>query len=88
MKTLYLLNNPDNFQACLKQLEAHDGLLLIENAVILATQISVLPCRAMALASDLQARALSTKTQPNWQQLDYSEFVAKTLEYDKCVTWL
>ncbi|WP_251359735.1 sulfurtransferase complex subunit TusB [Kangiella sp. TOML190] len=88
MKSLYLLNNPDNFQACLPQLQAHDGLLLIENAVILATKITELPCKAMVLSPDLEARALTGKVQPNWQPIDYADFVNKTLNYDKCVSWL
>lgn len=84
MKTLYILNNPSLYQQCQNAMAADDGLLLIENAVVLANQAAVK--HGYVLEEDLIARGLSTDS--SWKVKDYDGFVDLTLDYDKTVSWL
>lgn len=85
MTTLYILNNPDRFQQCSAVLNENDGLLLIENAVVLAQQLEP-KTAGFVLEEDLVARGLDSNG--SWGKKDYDGFVALTLEYDKTVSWL
>ncbi len=82
------------FDQCLYYLEPGDGLLLIEDAVIIATRPDFMNKCLLAtdalwcLSPDLAARGLSGYWLPEFSQVDYPEFVALTLEFDKVRTWL
>lgn len=82
------------FDQCLYYLESGDGLLLIEDAVIIATRQDFMKKCLLAtgelwcLAPDLAARGLTGKCLPEFSPIEYPEFVALTLEFDKVQTWL
>jgi sulfur relay protein TusB/DsrH len=90
MKTLYILNNPSLFEQCQSAMRPTDGLLLIENAVILATHSNVAQPvsgdQSFVLEEDLIARGL--KANHSWTCKDYEGFVELTLAFDKTVSWL
>ncbi len=90
MKNLYIINQPQKLDEALPYISEHDGILLIEDAVVLATgetkQLSGL--KQYVLEEDLIARGLHEKTENRWELVDYPQFVKLTLEYDKSVSWL
>lgn len=85
MKSLYILNNPANFEQCLSVMAPDDALLLIEDAVSLYRQHP--NHDSYILEEDLVARGFPSE-QSHWQLIDYPQFVELTLQYDKTVTWL
>ena len=86
MKTLYLVNNPKLIEQCQAAMSSQDAVLLIEDAVTIATQ----PCSAgvdgFVLDEDLIARGLESVQ--GWSRTDYVGFVSLTLKFDKVVSWL
>ena len=85
MKTLYILNKPSLLSQCQSAMSEDDGLILIEDAVIVAAQEKPMS-QYYVLEEDLIARGLKPKE--GWTIKDYEGFVALTLAYDKTVTWL
>ncbi|MHC9510846.1 sulfurtransferase complex subunit TusB [Kangiella sp. M94] len=90
MKSLYIINQPQKLDEALPYISEHDGILLIEDAVVLAAddtkQLSGL--KQYVLEEDLIARGLHEKAENGWELVDYPKFVKLTLEYDKSVSWL
>lgn len=78
----------DTFRQCLDAVNQDDGLLLIQNGVYAnpGQHISSPVAKIYALSADRQARGL-TDSDHDTQVIDYDEFVALTLKYDKTVTW-
>ncbi|MRX26638.1 sulfurtransferase complex subunit TusB [Kangiella sp. HZ709] len=88
MKTLFILNNPSKLTTCLEAMAKDDGLLLIEDAVILTRKnIERKEISLQALNEDVTARGVN-HTDPSWQLINYAKFVELTLTFDKSVTWL
>lgn len=85
MKTLYILNNPDLLIQCQNAMSHDDGLLLIENAVILANSQTAQD-NYFVLEEDLIARGLTPDS--TWTQQNYQDFVNLTLNFDKTISWL
>lgn len=90
MKSLYIINQPQKLNEALPYLNRADGVLLIEDAVTLATNktMQAITSNCYVLLEDLIARGLKEKSSNQWSLVDYSEFVELTLLYDKSVSWL
>lgn len=88
MNTLYILNNPEKLACCLQHIGKDDGLLLIEDAVIVASDtIATASQNLMVLEQDLFARGIKN-TNSQWQSINYESFVKQTLSYQKSLSWL
>lgn len=85
MKTLYILNKPSLLSQCQSVMGSEDGLILIEDAVVITAQEKA-NTHYYALEEDLIARGL--KPNDDWNIKDYEGFVELTLDYDKTVSWL
>lgn len=89
MKSLYIINQPEKLTEALPYITEGDGILLIEDAVMVATHDNMKKhLNQYVLLEDLIARGLKSKTNADWTLVDYPQFVALTLEYDKSVSWL
>lgn len=90
MKSLYIINQPQKLDEALPYIAEHDALLLIEDAVVLATDETkqLDGMQHYALEEDLIARGLNKKAKSGWKLVDYPQFVELTLQYDKSVSWL
>lgn len=90
MKSLYIINRPQKLKEALPYITEHDGILLIEDAVILATNdhTRTNASNLYVLSEDLIARGLKEKSSSRWVSVDYPQFVDLTLQYDKSVSWL
>lgn len=90
MNSLYIINNPQKLSEALPFIGENDGILLIEDAVVLATSdSSQTHCKnQFALEEDLIARGLKDKSQASWELIDFPQFVELTLRFDKPITWL
>jgi sulfur relay protein TusB/DsrH len=88
---LFICHQPIAESACreLQQLLSEDdGLLLIEDAVYLArTSVFNDLSHCYLLKTDMMIRGLGQPEKHYKIINDYSEMVALTLEYDKCLTW-
>ncbi len=88
MNTLYILNSPKNLSSCLDHITKDDGLLLIEDAVIVACDaINVENQNLMVLEEDLSARGI-TNSHSQWRNINFENFVKQTLSYQKSLSWL
>ncbi|GAA0213892.1 hypothetical protein GCM10009123_21370 [Kangiella japonica] len=85
MKTLYILNKPSLLSQCQSAMSADDGIILVEDAVVIAAQDKA-NTDYYVLEEDLIARGLTPKD--DWNIKDYEGFVELTLAYDKTVSWL
>lgn len=90
MKSLYIINQPQKFDEAQPYFAEHDGIVLIEDAVVLATRETKQPhgLKQYVLEEDLIARGLHKKAASDWKVVDYPQFVELTLQYDKSVSWL
>ncbi|MCW9028405.1 MAG: sulfurtransferase complex subunit TusB [Kangiella sp.] len=91
MKSLYIINQPQKLNQALPFISEQDGILLIEDAVVVATYGSVQANHQTlyVLVEDLIARGLKDKVGvEQWNLVDYPQFVELTLQYDKSVSWL
>ncbi|ACV26990.1 sulfurtransferase complex subunit TusB [Kangiella koreensis] len=91
MKSLYIINQPQKLNQALPFISEHDGILLIEDAVVVATynSVQVNHQTLYVLVEDLIARGLKDKAgAEQWTLVDYPQFVELTLQYDKSVSWL
>ena len=90
MKSLYIINDPKKLSEALPYIAKDDGLLLIEDAVVLATNDNeqVYCHNQYVLQEDLIARGLNDKSNPGWSLIDYPQFVELTLTFDKSISWL
>lgn len=90
MKSLYIINAPNKLSEALPFIAEDDAILLIEDAVVLATNDSEhTNCtNQYALEEDLIARGLKGKNNTSWMLVDYPRFVELTLAFDKSITWL
>lgn len=94
MNTLFVLNRHDagalaTCRACLRE---GDALLLLEEAVYhlldkrdVVQSIEIFPI--FALSGDLVARGISARIPSQVECVDYPEFVALTLRFDRVITW-
>lgn len=78
-------------QTHLKYVAEQDGILLCEDAVYLvqhhlARSLGKGSNQVYLLKEDMIARGL-TQSQARFKQVDYAEFVALSLEYEKVVSW-
>jgi tRNA 2-thiouridine synthesizing protein B len=79
--------------ACLATIGASDALLLLEDGVYAALPsaglLTRMPegVRLYVLQEDLAARGISDRICPDFNRIDYREFVALTLQYSKLVNW-
>ena len=85
MSTLYIVNKPNLVEQCQSVMQDSDGLILIEDAVMTATQLTA-QSNYFVLEEDLIARGVSADK--SWAIKNYDGFVELTLEYDKAVSWL
>ena len=90
MKSLYIINNPEKLNQALPFITEYDGILLIEDAVVLSTSNSDSShcLKQYVLEEDLIARGLKDNTDNHWKLVDYPQFVELTLAFDKSITWL
>lgn len=89
MKSLHIINQPEKLKEALPYFTEDDGVLLIEDAVMIATHDNIkMHPKQYVLLEDLIARGLKGKANADWTLVDYPQFVALTLEYDKSVSWL
>lgn len=89
MSSLFIINNPHKLIEALPFIGKDDGILLIEDAVVLATNDSDSHCNNQyALEEDLIARGLIDKIHTGWELIDYPHFVELTLTFDKPITWV
>ncbi len=90
MTSLFIINNPHKLIEALPFIGKDDGILLIEDAVALATSNNGNShCNNQyALEEDLIARGLKDKTHNGWELIDYPQFVELTLTFDKSITWV
>lgn len=90
MSSLFIINNPHKLIGALPFIGKDDGILLIEDAVVLATTDSDHShCNNQyALEEDLIARGVKDKSQASWELVDYPRFVELTLTFDKSITWV
>jgi tRNA 2-thiouridine synthesizing protein B len=78
---------------CLATIAANDALLLFADGVYAALPQSGLLQAVPAgvtlyvLQEDLAARGISDKIGPDFNRIDYMEFVALTLQFSKTVNW-
>ncbi len=88
MSTLFILNQPELLDDCITVMQPDDALLLIENAVVIATKSSTTQYKMFVLKDDLIARGLFESIHDQSTAIDFSKFVELTLAYDKSVSWL
>lgn len=90
MKSLYIINQPTKLNQALSYMAEQDAVLLIEDAVMLATseQAEFPDLKLYVLEEDLIARGLHEQIVDGWQQVDYPQFVELTLSFDKSLSWL
>lgn len=77
------------FSQCLSAVTKNDAVLLIQDGIYAETDTDLAATgikNIFALTADRQARGLNT-TPEAISLIDYNDFVALTLEYDKTVTW-
>ncbi|MGF1699960.1 sulfurtransferase complex subunit TusB [Photobacterium makurazakiensis] len=82
------------FQQCLPLIAKNDAILLIQDAVVAATgQNSSLDgikksgVKIYLLVSDLSARGLGGRINPDVEPVDYKGFVALTVEHETQMKW-
>jgi len=96
--TLHTINKtPSESSAlkdCLTSLSEGDALLLIENGAYAATPgygmlFTRLPgsVKCYVLLADAEARGLQHNLSPDFQSIDYDDFVALSCQQDKVVSW-
>lgn len=84
-------SDSDGLSLMLRALTPGDGILLMQDAVIAATQpqwqqpLSGHPC--YALKEDLEARGLISRVNAPIEVIDYDRFVRLTLEFEKVQAW-
>lgn len=90
MKSLYIINTPKKLSEALPYIAEDDGILLIEDAVVLATSNgeSSNYNNQFVLEEDLIARGLKDKCNDSWKLVDYPQFVELTLTFDKSISWI
>ena len=90
MNSLYIINDHKKLSEALPYIAEDDGILLIEDAVIVATSNGEHSdyTNQFVLEEDLIARGLKDKSNANWKLVDYPQFVELTLAFDKSITWL
>lgn len=77
---------------CLASLSTGDGIILLQDAVYAATyqpfisQLAHMDCPIYLLSEDCQARQITPAT-TRLQQINYNDFVALTLAFDKVQSW-
>ena len=97
---LHIINqspfNSDSLEKCLGLIQTHDGILLIENAVVAGLSnakfcktISDITntCSIYALKSDVIARGLLDNIMPEIKLIDYEQFVDLVVEYQPIQSW-
>lgn len=94
MTSLHLINKSSDhprFSACLAAAGNRDRVLLMENAVTALADTNISwpeTITIYALDADMKSRGLDQRSFPvPVEQIDYSTFVALTLEADKVVSW-
>lgn len=100
--TLHTWNKADGaagaLTLCLATLAPGDTLLLIEDGVYLACEPGVTRLQAgmagatgtrlCALAPDLAARGISARISPLVTAIEYTDFVALSLQHARVVSWI
>lgn len=89
MKNLFIINQPQKLDEAKPYIAEHDAVLLIEDAVVLASNEATQPqFLKYVLEEDLTVRGLKKKAANGWTLIDYPQFVELTLQYNKSVSWL
>jgi tRNA 2-thiouridine synthesizing protein B len=94
LKTLHILNKSpahSRFQLCLSAVGPEDGLLLIENGVLAATQApedlhTPEQAQCFALGPDLEARGL-TAYAGKAQSVSFEQMVELTATAENVISW-
>ncbi|WP_136487915.1 sulfurtransferase complex subunit TusB [Vibrio sp. H11] len=90
---LHIVKNPQQLALVSRYLLSQDALLLVENAVYAASQVSPfyshLPTAVpvYALQEDLQARGWLAHCPPLVEVIDMDGWVDATVKYGKSITW-
>ena len=88
MNTLHTVNKGGHpLTLCLRAMADSDALLLIEEGVytLLTEQAALKGRKIYALKVDVEARGIPLPE--SIKAVDYDQFVALTIEYDKTVSW-
>lgn len=83
---LHTLNKAAALDKCRDLLAPDDCLVLLEDGVYLAAEVSRL-ARCYAIEADLKARGFKDRLPPGVEAIDYRQLVRLTAQADKVCAW-